>query len=363
MENNIKENAEKLISKLDNKECGFYFFTLDTKGNPTGGIANIYEHVKVLTELGYKAYILHEEIEYVGVADWLGKEYSQLPHVAIKAQNHEITNSDFIIIPEIFANVMEQWARIPAKKIVLSQSYSYIFELLNIGSTWGQYGISDVITTSGIQAKYVNNLFPGLTTHIVPVSIPEYFKPSDKPKKPIISISSRDQKDAINIVKSFYLQYPMYKWVTFRDLRGLPKTMLANTLSESCLSIWIDEISGFGTFPIESMECETPVIGVIPNMIPEWMLDESDENGVENIKNNGVWASNVLAIPDLIAQYLKVWFEDSVPENLINTMIESKGKYTSEIQKEKISEVYSTLIEKRKLEINAVLENALKENK
>jgi hypothetical protein len=27
------------------------YFTLDTKGNPTAGIANIYEHVKLLNEL------------------------------------------------------------------------------------------------------------------------------------------------------------------------------------------------------------------------------------------------------------------------------------------------------------------------
>ena len=38
---------------------GIYFFTIDTKGNPTAGVANIYEHVKVLRELGYDAKILH----------------------------------------------------------------------------------------------------------------------------------------------------------------------------------------------------------------------------------------------------------------------------------------------------------------
>ena len=354
---NIKENAAKLIEKLDNKQFGFYFFTLDTKGNPTAGIANIYEHVKVLTELGYKAYILHEDVEYVGVGDWLGKEYTELPHVAIKAQNHEITNNDFVIIPEVFANVMEQWANIPAKKIVLSQSYDYILELLNIGATWGRYNITDIITTSDNQASYIKTLFPGLTTHIVPVSIPDYFKASDKPKKPIISLLTRDQKDAIKIVKSFYLQYPMYKWVSFRELRGIPKKQFAKAIGESCLSIWVDPISGFGTFPIESIECDTPVIGVLPNMIPEWMAETVE--GQLNFRENGVWTNNTLAIPDLIAQYLKVWLEDSVPQNILDAMGETKGKYTEEKQKEKIAEVYSTLVEKRKTEINALVENAI----
>jgi hypothetical protein len=359
MENNFKENAEKLIQKLNDKNFGFYFFTLDTKGNPSGGVANIYQHAKLLTDLGYKAYILHEEIEYQGVGDWLGEEYANLPHVAIKAQDHEITNSDFIIIPEIFANVMEQWKQIPAKKIVLSQAYDYILELLNIGATWGQYGINEVITTSEVQANYIKTLFPGVNTNIVPVSIPEYFKTSDKPKKPIVSICTRDQKDALKIVKAFYLQYPMYKWITFRELRGIPKKQFAKALGESCLSVWVDEIAGFGTFPLESMECDTPVIGIIPKMIPEWMEEKDEEGNMIGVKNNGVWTNTTLSIPDLIAQYLKVWFEDSVPEDLINTMKESKGKYTEENQKLKIEEVYSGIVEKRINEINALAENII----
>jgi hypothetical protein len=43
-------------------------------------VLNIYEHVKLLTELGYSASILHEKNDYKingdengnGVADWLG---------------------------------------------------------------------------------------------------------------------------------------------------------------------------------------------------------------------------------------------------------------------------------------------------
>jgi hypothetical protein len=359
---NINENAMKLIEKLDNKDFGFYFFTLDTKGNPTGGVANIYEHVKVLTELGYKAYILHDEVEYTSVASWLGQEYADLPHIAIKAQDHEISNNDFIIIPEVFANIMEQWANIPAKKIVLSQSYDYILELLNMGASWANYGINDAITTSNIQANYIKTLFPSVNTHVIPVSVPDYFKASDKPKKPIVSIVTREQKDALKIVKAFYLQYPMYKWVSFRELRGVPKKTFAKSLGESCLSVWVDPIAGFGTFPIESMECDTPVIGIIPSMIPEWMEDKNEEGQVVGIKNNGVWTNTTLSIPDLIAQYLKVWFEDSVPEELTKATQDSKGQYTEANQKAKIEEVYKTLVENRKAEITTLAANVADQN-
>ena len=195
-----QEKVVDFITKIDNKEFGLYFFTLDTKGNPTAGIANIYEHVKILNELGYKASILHEKNDYHGVEEWLGESYAKLSHVSIESQNLNLRAIDFIIIPEIFANVMEQVKEFPCKKIVFSQSYTYILELLGIGNRWDlNFGFRDVITTSERQAEYIKDLFPQIDTHVIPPAIPDFFKPTDKLKKPIISILTRDQKTALKI--------------------------------------------------------------------------------------------------------------------------------------------------------------------
>lgn len=354
-----------ILDQLENKNFKMYFFTLDTKGNPTAGIANIYEHVKLLTELGFDASILHEKNDYKlkgdengqGLADWLGEEYAALKHVSIEAGNLNINPSDFIIIPEIFANVMDQVKNFPCKKIVFSQSYDYLLELLTPGKRWNtDFGFHDVITTSGKQAQYITNLFPSIRTYVVPVSIPSYFKDSDKPKQPVISIVTRNHGDAAKIAKSFYLQYPIYKWVTFKELRGLPREQFASELAKSCLAVWIDDQAGFGTFPLEAIECNTPVIGKMPNLIPEWM-ETKDEQGNLTIRNNGVWTNTTLNIPELIATYMKVWFEDAVPTDLIQGMEESKGQYTSARQKETLKNVYTGLIEGRKAELKGMLEN------
>jgi len=360
------EQIEQFIKNLDNKEFNLYFFTLDTKGNPTAGIANIYEHVKILNELGYKAFILHEKNDYklrgdetgMGISDWLGEKYAALPHVSIEGQNLNITPTDFIIIPEAFSTIMDQVKGFPCRKVVLCQSYDYLLELLPIGKRWEvDYGFSHVITTSERQANYVKSLFPMLNTYVVPVSIPSYFKPSDKPKIPVVSILTRNQGDAVKIAKSFYLQYPIYKWITFKELRGEPRETLAEELKKSCLAVWVDDAAGFGTFPIEAMECGTPVIGKIPNMVPEWM-ETIDENGNSVIKNNGVWTNTTINIPELIATYLKVWFEDAIPNELIETMKSSTGQYTFENQKEIVSKVYSQLVKERKEEFNQIIINA-----
>lgn len=354
-----------VIEKLHNKDFNLYFFTLDTKGNPTAGIANIYEHVKVLNELGYSASILHEKNDYRikgdengnGVADWLGDEYALLPHISIESQQLNVSPADFIIIPEIFANIMKQVKDFPCKKVVFSQSYDYLLELLPIGERWNvDYGFNEVITTSVKQGKYISDLFPSIHTRVVPVSIPSYFKASDKPKMPIVAIHTRNQGDAAKIAKSFYLQYPIYKWVTFKELRGLTRQQFATELGKACLAVWVDDTAGFGTFPLEAIECGTPIIGKIPNLIPEWMESEDSEGNL-SIKNNGVWTNTTINIPELIATYLKVWLEDSVPSDLTDAIVADQGKYSTDKQRVILGDVYSELLKNRIQEFNHSIKN------
>lgn len=362
MEETKLAQVKTIIEKLENKDFTIYFFTLDTKGNPTAGIANIYEHVKLLTELGYKAAILHEKNDYklkgdesgMSIAEWLGEEYAALPHVSIEKQNLNIGPADFIIIPEIFSTIMDQVKAFPCKKVVFLQSYDYLLELLPIGKRWNvDYGFNHVITTSEKQANYIKSLFHSINTYVVPVSIPDYFKPSDKPKIPIVSIVTRTPGDAAKIAKAFYLQNPIYKWITFKELRGLPRKEFAEELGKSCLAVWVDDSAGFGTFPVEAMECGTPVIGKIPNMVPEWM-EETTSEGV-SLKNNGVYSNTTLNLSELIAQFMKVYFEDSIPEQLLTSMKESTGQYTSQKQKDAIEIIYNQLVGERLIEFTNVI--------
>lgn len=363
MEDVKVQQIKDVIEKLDKKDFSIYFFTLDTKGNPTASVANIYEHVKVLNELGYNAIILHEKAEYklkgdesgMGIEDWLGEEYAKLPHASIEGENLSISPADFVVIPEVFSSIMDQIKSFPCRKIVLCQNYDYLLELLPIGKRWDiDYGFNHVITVSEKQSAYVKSLFPLIKTYTVPVSIPSYFKPSEKPQIPVISLLTRNQSDAVKIAKSFYLQHPIYKWVTFKELRGLSRKKFAEELSKSCLAVWVDDPAGFGTFPLEAIECGVPVIGKIPNLIPEWM-EGTDEEGNLEIKGNGVWTNTTLNIPELIATYMKVWLEDSVPLELIETMENTTGQYTEEKQKESIKNIYEQLVQERKDEFNNIL--------
>jgi hypothetical protein len=357
----MSEQLEKIkesIGKIENKDFGIYFFTIDTKGNPTAGVATIYEHVKKLRELGYNANILHDKDDYrlkenedgMGIAEWLGEEYSNLPHVSIESQKLQVGPSDFVVIPEAFASIIKQTANFPCKRIVFLQSYEYIFEMLEIGEGWEQFGITDVITTNENLSTYVNSVFRGLRTDIIPIGIPEYFKNSSEPKIPTIAMSARDKRELLKIVKIFYQKYPHYRFVTFRDMSGLPREMFAKELAKSFVSVWIDELSSFGTFPLESIRTKTPVIGKIPRMVPEWM-GSIDQNGNLNLNDNGIWTPNLNSIPDIIATMVGLYLEDSIPENILNNMSEWENKYSTEESDKILTEVYKGIFDRRIVEL------------
>ena len=358
------ENLKNSIKKIKDKDFGIYFFTLDTKGNPTAGVATIYEHVKKLRELGYNAQILHDKDDYklredengIGLAEWLGDEYAELPHISIESQKLQVGPQDFVIIPEAFASVMKQTKDFHCIRVVFLQAYEYIFEMLEIGEGWDQFNIRDVITTNKNLTDYVRTIFRGTFTEEIPLAIPEYFKDSDKPKVPTISMSARDKRELLKIVKIFYQKYPHYRFVTFRDMSGLPRKDFADELSKSFLSVWIDELSSFGTFPIESMKCNTPVIGKIPRMVPEWM-GSVDENGNLNLNDNGIWTANLNSIPDVIATMVGLYLEDALPENIMNGMEEYKNKYDVETFEKTLSEVYGRLFDRRIVEFEMMCKN------
>lgn len=333
----IVKQIELNIEKLTKKDFGIYFFTMDTKGTPAAGVANIYEHVKTLNELGYKAYILHEKNDYTPVSSWLGEEYSNLPHISIERNELRVGGSDMVIIPEIFANILEQIKGLPCRKMVMSQAYDYIFEMLEPGKTWADYKVRDVVTTSENQKSYIDSLFnnPTVEVGVTTIGIPDYFKKSEEPKKPIVTIVTRDQRDTLKIFKSFYIKYPHLKWISFRDLRGMSREKFAESLSESCVSIWVDDVAGFGTFPLESMKCGVPVIGKVPNMVPVWMTDK-----------NGLWTNNVNNIVDILGNFIQAWLEDLEPQEIYEEMESTVNQYTMEKQKESVKKYYEHVVNK-----------------
>lgn len=317
MEQSTKEKVLISIENLKNKTNRIYFLVQDTKGNAKASIRYIYQMALTLKNSGYNPIMLHEKNDYYGVKEWIGEVYmTDLPHKSLEGQNLEISPEDFIVIPEIFGYVMEQIKNIPCGKIVLCQSYSYIVETLSPGESWNQLGFLKCITTSEKQKTYLDSVMRNVSYDIVSPVISEEFQEKKLPSLPIIAVHTREQSDTVSLIKTFYLKFPQFRWFTFKDMRGLSETEFANSLKECCLSVWVDDKSGFGTFPLESMACGVPVLGKMPDIQPDWMSQD-----------NGMWINETVLLPDYIADFMQNWLEDNIDQKLYQQGIETSEKF------------------------------------
>ena len=282
------KKVEKSIQNMKDKKSKIYLLVQDTKGNAKASIAYSYRLGVTLSKQGYNMIMLHEKSDYTGVSEWLGSEYMELPHQSIEGQNLEVSPEDFIIVPELYGFVMSQITKLPCGKIVLCQSYDHMLETLQPGQTWAQLGFYKCITTSETQKEYISNVM----------------------RKPMIAIHTREQRDTANIIKNFYIKFPQYRWITFRDMRRLTEKQFADALQDCFLSVWVDETSSFGTFPLESMKSNVPVLGLVPNLAPSWMNED-----------NGLWINNKNQIVDFVADFLQNWLEDNVNEKMYESML------------------------------------------
>ncbi len=251
MQESVKEKLEISIKNLDEKKSRIYFLVQDTKNNAKASVRYIYQIAKTLLDNGFNPIILHEKKDYMGVK-WMGEEYMNIPHKTIEGENLEISPEDFLVIPEIFGYVMDQVKQLPCSKIVLTQQYAYMLETLNPGQSWSQFGFFKCITTNPKQKEYIEKVMRQASIDVLKPYISENFYPKNLPPMPIIGIHTKEQSDAINIIKTFYLKFPQYRWFTFRDLRGLSEVEFASSLRDCFMSVWIDDKTGFGTFPLES---------------------------------------------------------------------------------------------------------------
>jgi hypothetical protein len=310
---------EKSIQNMRDKTSRIYFLVQDTKGNAKASVSYIYDMALSLKRSGYNSIILHEKNDYIGVSEWLGEEYmDELPHKSIDGQNLEVSPEDLIVIPEIYGFIMDQITKLPCGKIVLSQSYDYIFETLQPGQTWSQLGFLKCITTSEKQKEYIESVMRNVSVDVIEPTISDKFKKSEHPPKTIVAIHTREHRDTINLVKTFYTKYPQYRWITFRDLRGLTMSDFANGIKEAFVSVWIDPTGSFGTFPLESMKCGVPTIGLVPNMVPDWMNED-----------NGIWINNQNMTVDVVSDFIQNWLEDNINPELYTNMESSVSKFTN----------------------------------
>jgi hypothetical protein len=348
------KNIEKLqdaLSRIEAKENKIYFLCNDTRGNARASVKHIYDIALFLKEAGMNASILVEDKKYTGVSTWLDAKYETIPVVSIKDDNVEMSIDDVVVIPELYSNVLEQLSGIRCTKVMLLQQKEQMFESLAIGSRWSDYGFDKVITTTNATKKYILDLFPESLVYIIPPVIEDYFKKSEKTAKPFIAISVRDRTKHRKLISEFYLKYPQLRWITFKDMVQMSNSEFASALQECLVSLWVDDDSTFGTFPLESMKCEVPVIGKIPMTEPDWLSE------------NGMWTYDESKLVEILGTYVLAWLEGAgITEEVKDKMRSTLTPYDKEITRNNTINIFQALNSKRVETITKALEKLKEEN-
>ncbi len=359
-----------IIDKVSNNNFKIYYYC-PPMNIASGGVSVIFKQVRILKEAGYNVVIIyeprvdnkasmeesqkHKKQLYVFErfdTSWLGAEANDIDIIALGEGNLKfndgkviqglqltINPEDMVIIPEGFPNVMEKFAQIPCKKIILAQSWYYILNSLQIGAKWSQHGIFDVISVSQGITDYIKAIFPEMqiknTSQSIDTNLFKRYSPVDKYPK-IAYMPGRSQ-DAIikthNLIKTFYAFFPHFRWIRFDELKGLSKEDFAERLGTSSICLYTDEIAGFGTMPLEAMACGTHVVGWTPLGGKEYMSAD-----------NGFWSPNgdIFQLAELLGVAVEKLITGQLDnEEVLKEYDTTLSKYTVENEKNSLLNIFN----------------------
>ena len=360
------ERIEETIANLKENNFNIYFFVVDSRNVPNSSLAYIYELAKTLQDKNYNVTMLYQlqgeytadelykkkkkgkQIDqskvFIGVGDWLGEEYAKIPHMNISHEQWKVSPADILFIPEAFSSLMFQTYqhKAPCRRIVLLQNFSYVTDFIPYGIEWKNYGIYDVLATTKKQEELIKSVFPYVRSKVLPPVVPSVFRKPIEPKKLLVNIITSDQRIANRIIKTFYWKYPIYKFVSFVDLRNYSRDEFSEKLREGAITVWVDNDTQFGHSAVEAIACDNVLIGKVPDMIPEWM---TNEDGALN--DCGVWTYDVNLIPELLANVIGAWMQDNIPEQLTSSMDYVNTLYTVDKWNENVDNTIKSIVDEQ----------------
>jgi len=365
------EKVKESLTKMNNNESKFIYPVPDSE-NPSASVYEIYFHATVAKKMGYKTIILTEKEEYEK-PKWIEEELLDHEYVPMTKNKLTVGPEDVMIIPEVYSNIMEQTKNLPCLRIGLLQSIDYMLNALIPGTDWSSFNLSKVITTSETLKEFVTTFYgkKKFDISVYNPSVPDYFKKSDVPQKPIISVVGRNPNEISKFVKLFYSRFPQYSWVTFdpmltksKPAQAMRRKDFAERLKGNFAAVWVDRISSWGTFPLECMKSGVIPIGLIPDITPEYLI-ERDENGeVQKMKENiGIWTHNFYDLPTFAGEVLMKFLDDNIGNELYENMEKIATQFTPQNSEDQIKEIYTNLIEERKKFFQSAIDDSNKESK
>ena len=129
--------------------------------------------------------------------------------------------------------------------------------------------------------------------------------------------------------------------------RSLTRKEYADRLRKNFAAVWVDRIASFGTLPIEAMASGCIPIGLVPDITPEYLLEEDEDGKTVYAENSGVWTADYYSLPTLIGDTLTKYLDDTIEDDVYEKMKTISDKYSQKNSSVQISKIYKDLIEER----------------
>lgn len=190
-----------------------YFFCPDLD-IPSGGINVIYRLAETSAAAGYSCFVMHQK---------KGFRNHYVPHNPQFGYWEDGLNfkaGDVVVIPETEPAAMKQLPD-SLRKVVLSLSWSYIFENIPKGESWRDYGIRQVLTNSGVVADFINwSMAIDVHELVAPVDHDLfYFDPANK--KPLLAYMAHRNNQGELVEKIFSQlprEVPRWEWIGINNM-------------------------------------------------------------------------------------------------------------------------------------------------
>lgn len=339
--NRVLTNLNTAIDNIEKKNNKIIFFVPDTKGQARSSVINIYDTAETLVELGYNVLMLYNKNDYMKPSSWGKAEYDNIPIETIENQTLKVGPEDIMVISEINGTILQETEQLPLMRVIYIQSHEYMLDTFPFGKTWSDFGVFNAITCSENIVDLIRDVSHIAQIDVVKPKVGDKFKPTNKLKKPMVAIYSREQRKTAKIIKQFTTMYPLYRWVSFRDAHGFNHEDLPNLLAESMVAVWDDDIATYGRFALEALKTNTPVIAKLPDIPQDWMSND-----------NGIWVSDDNRIAEICAAYIKRWIEDDASE-LQNVAETVKDIGTHDEHLESVKVAFDNLTKNRIEELRA----------
>lgn len=264
------------------------YFYCTSSPYPSGGVRVIYRHVDLLNRNGIESYVLHTQRGFrctwfenetpvvhceSALAARVRRGFGRLLRAEsparlalVGAPSRELGEGDVLVLPEkLIPAGLNLAPGVP--KVILNQNCYLSFGKFPwptgkpVGNPYAHPDVAGVLINSEDGQRYLEHAFPGVPTHLFPLSIdPTLFRYSAAKKNQVCLSGIKNGGDALQVLNILAVRGALEGW-TVRRFVNVPEREVARIMGESLLLLSFGHPEGFGLPAAEAMACGCVVAG------------------------------------------------------------------------------------------------------